>query len=237
MTTFTNEYGYWPDWRPDGTVQGGTSGTMPNASKIYSGQVVLDMYDTQPNTWYGAVWSARRWIRTAKPEEQAEEHCEGRRETDGEVPAAQEVSDGPSRRGVACSAPLSGFIERISGSGLCGAERPFRGTCVSEIGVGLQEQLHISSTFTHLMWSRSRVDRRSDSVSRHTPQLWNTALYGRERSVHHPEDPLAHSALTTKRYTHVAAALTGAASARLVHLSGRPRMTLTVILTVRRGRR
>jgi hypothetical protein len=71
LTTFTNEYGYGPGWRQVWySSAGGTSSTMPDASKINSGQVVLDMYDTSTKqlVWRGMV--SKTLDSNAKPEEQ-----------------------------------------------------------------------------------------------------------------------------------------------------------------------
>jgi hypothetical protein len=71
LTTFTNEYGYGPGWRAVWyTAAGGSSGTMPAASKINSGQVVLDMYDTLTKhlVWRGMV--SKTLDSKATPEEQ-----------------------------------------------------------------------------------------------------------------------------------------------------------------------
>jgi len=57
LTTFTNEYDLGPDWRPVWYRTAGSTGAMPDASKVYSGQVVLDMYDTATKhlVWRGMV--------------------------------------------------------------------------------------------------------------------------------------------------------------------------------------
>lgn len=71
LTTFTNDYGYAPGWRQVwyGTA-GGSSGSMPDASKINSGQVVLDMYDTSTKhlVWRGMV--SKTLDPNVKPEKQ-----------------------------------------------------------------------------------------------------------------------------------------------------------------------
>jgi len=71
LTTFTNEYGYGPGWRQVWySTAGGGPSTMPDASKISSGQVVLDMYDTSTKhlVWRGMV--SKTLDSNAKPEEQ-----------------------------------------------------------------------------------------------------------------------------------------------------------------------
>jgi len=70
LTTFTNEYGYGPGWRQVWySTVGGTS-SMPATSKINSGQVILDMYDTSTKhiVWRGMV--SKGLDSKAKPEEQ-----------------------------------------------------------------------------------------------------------------------------------------------------------------------
>jgi hypothetical protein len=74
LTTFTNEYGYGPGWRQVWyTTAGGshsTQSTMPAQSKIDSGQVVLDMYDTSTKhlIWRGMV--SKTLESNVKPEQQ-----------------------------------------------------------------------------------------------------------------------------------------------------------------------
>jgi len=73
LTTFTNEYGYGPNWRDEWyTTMGGSASTTPTPSKIYSGQVVLDMYDTSTKhmVWRGMV--SKTLDPKAKPEKQRE---------------------------------------------------------------------------------------------------------------------------------------------------------------------
>jgi len=57
LTTFTNEYGYGPGWRQVWYSTVGGSSSMPAASKMNSGQIVLDMYDTSTRhiVWRGMV--------------------------------------------------------------------------------------------------------------------------------------------------------------------------------------
>ena len=71
LTTFTNDYGYGPGWRQVWyTTGGGAQNTMPAQSKIDSGQVVLDMYDTSTKhlVWRGMV--SKTLDSNVKPEEQ-----------------------------------------------------------------------------------------------------------------------------------------------------------------------
>jgi len=71
LTTFTNEYTYGPGWREGWyTTVGGTSSLTPTSSKINTGQVVLDMYDTSSKhmVWRGMV--SKTLDTKAKPEEQ-----------------------------------------------------------------------------------------------------------------------------------------------------------------------
>jgi hypothetical protein len=71
LTTFTNEYVYGPGWRPGWySTTGGSLSAMPAGSKISSGQVVLDMYDTSTKhlVWRGMV--SKTLDSKAKPEQQ-----------------------------------------------------------------------------------------------------------------------------------------------------------------------
>ena len=71
LTTFTNEYSDGPGWKSVWyRTAGSTTGSMPAASKINSGQVVIDMYDTSTKhlVWRGMV--SKTLDAKATPEEQ-----------------------------------------------------------------------------------------------------------------------------------------------------------------------
>ena len=71
LTTFTNEYSDGPGWKSVWyRTAGSTTGSMPAASKINSGQVVIDMYDTSTKhlVWRGMV--SKTLDSKVKPEKQ-----------------------------------------------------------------------------------------------------------------------------------------------------------------------
>jgi len=71
LTTFTNEYVYGPDWKPVWyKTQGSTSASMPAESKIHSGQIILDMYDTATKHLVWRGMASKTLNAKAKPEQQ-----------------------------------------------------------------------------------------------------------------------------------------------------------------------
>ena len=70
LTTFTNEYSNGPQWHDVWYSSAAVYGGMPTASKINSGQVVRDMYDTSTKhlIWRGMV--SKTLDSKVKPEKQ-----------------------------------------------------------------------------------------------------------------------------------------------------------------------
>jgi len=71
LTTFTNDYENGPNWRDGWYVMAGGSPSMtPSPSKIQSGQIVLDMYDTSTKHLVWRGMASKTLDPKHKPEEQ-----------------------------------------------------------------------------------------------------------------------------------------------------------------------